>query len=318
VRLDHIAAGVLYLLWQRRRNNDGSLVPAKVLHKELLKGFGKAEFRDDLKVPAVKKTLRQLKASGMIEYGESKKSEPIPGPAPNGYRLSADAPIITWRATAAIVMLLHNHQESRLRRETLVDGAFKLGVTHHNLEDRLTKEGISDLVDWCIRHEYIRQVQVTIDETSTPTVEERLATTSKVDDHELFLQMIADEVNVEWHLSCPLLPPAGTNSQRAVDTLPQLTAMYGELAAYLSNTQYLCRSEYPRVATNARLPSDHRVARDHGGIRDRSFVDYAGEVEHASIPAHDSIGTDIRRLRDESRLLNPTASVWVLCPMLRQ
>lgn len=194
MRLDHIAAGVLYLLWLRRRNNDGSLVPAKVLHKELLRGLGKAEFREDLKILAVKKTLRQLKAAGMVEYGESKKDDPTPGPAPNGYRLSADAPIITWRATAAIVMHLHNHQETRLRRETLVGELLKLGVTHHNLEEPLTREEIIDLIDWCLRHQYIVEVEVTIDGTAPQTTEKRLVTTPKVDHYELFLQKIAGDV----------------------------------------------------------------------------------------------------------------------------
>jgi hypothetical protein len=194
VVLDHIAAGVLYLLWKRRRNNDGSLVPGKVLHKELLRGEAQAEYRQNLRLPAVKKTLRQLKMGGMVEYGESKKSDPIPGPAPNGYRLSADAPVITWRATAAIVMLLHNHAERRLTREILLESASRLGVTHHNREEPLRLEEISDLIGWCIRHGYIKEVEVTLDGSPAHTSETRLVTTSQVDDHELFLQKIAAEV----------------------------------------------------------------------------------------------------------------------------
>jgi len=194
VRLDHVAAGVLFLLWKRRRENDGSLVPAKTLHKELRKGLAKAEFREDLKVQAVKKTLRQLKAASLVVFGEAKKTDPAPGPAPNGYRLSPDPPIITWRATAAIVMMLHNHNDSRLKHETLVEEAFASGVTHFKYEERLTKEEISDLVHWSIRHGYIEEVQVTIDDASVPRVETLLGTTSKVDDHELFLKKVADEV----------------------------------------------------------------------------------------------------------------------------
>jgi hypothetical protein len=195
VVLDHIAAGVLYLLWKRRRNNDGSLVPAKVLRQELVTGTSDTTFSEDLvKLPAVKKTLRRLKAESMVEYGESKKTDPAPGPAPNGYRLSADAPIITWRATAAIVMLLRDHQETRLKRETLIEEAFKRGVTHHNREDRLTTSEISDLVDWCLHKGYIKEVDVTVETSTTATVEKQLTTTSKVDDYELFLMKIAAEV----------------------------------------------------------------------------------------------------------------------------
>ena len=195
MELDHIAAGILYLLWKRRRSNDGSLVPANTLHMELLEGRAKTPFDSRyLKLPAVKKSLRRLKKEGMVEYGESKKSSPIPGPAPNGYRLSADAPIITWRATAAIVMFLHNHSEHRLRREVIIKEAVKLGLTHHDQDQPLSPQEISDLIDWCIRKGYIKEEQITIDEPLSPKVEKRLITTSMVDQCGLFLVKIAEEV----------------------------------------------------------------------------------------------------------------------------
>jgi hypothetical protein len=197
VKLDGIAASVLYLLWKRRRNKDGSLVAAKTLHEELRQGLATAEFRNDLKVTAVKKTLRKLVAEGMVEYGESQKSNPIPGPAPNGYRLSADAPIITWRATAAIVMLLHNHEQRRLKRETIIRAAVELGLAHHHRKDSLSSQEISEVIDWCLRQKYFREEEVTIDEMPHPKVEKRLITTSKVDDHELFLKKIAAESRIE-------------------------------------------------------------------------------------------------------------------------
>lgn len=192
--LDHIAAGALYLLWKRRRNNDGSLVAAKELHQELVRGDAGAKYHTSLGIPAVKRALRELRVAGMVEYGESKKNDAAPGPAPNGYRLSADPPIITWRATAALVMLLRNHSERRLRREVLIEESFKLGVTHHNRDEQLTREELAELIAWCIRKEYIAEVEVTIDDIGTPVTEKRLVTTFKVDDYELFLQKLAAEV----------------------------------------------------------------------------------------------------------------------------
>jgi hypothetical protein len=192
--LNHIAASILYLLWKRRRSNDGSLVAANVLRNELLAGLAKAQFRDDLKISAVKKTLRRLKAAELIEYGESKKSDSAPGPAPNGYRLSADPPIITWRASAAIVVFLHNHPERRLRRETIIEEAVNSGLTHHNRDEHLDPREVSDLIDWCVRKGYIREEEVAIDEASNFGTRKLLMTTSKVDDCDLFLQKLAAEV----------------------------------------------------------------------------------------------------------------------------
>ena len=197
MRLDHIAASILYLLWRRRRSNDGSLVSAKTLHEQLLEGQAHTKFRDNLQATAVKKTLRKLKLAGMVEFGVSQKCDPVPGPAPAGYRLSADAPIITWRATAAIVMLLHNHPERRPKREGFIRETLKQGLTHHNREDRLNSREVSELIDWCLRREYFKEEKIIIDEMSAPQEEHRLITTSKVDDHELFLKKLAAEVRIE-------------------------------------------------------------------------------------------------------------------------
>jgi hypothetical protein len=194
VMLDHIAAGVLYLLWKRRRNSDGSLISAKVLRQELVDGAPGTTFRKDLNISAVKAALRKLHAAGMVEYGTSQKEGPDPGPPPKGYRFSAEAPIITWRATAAIVMLLHNHPDRPATHDTVVEEAFKRGLTHHNRDERLTRAEISGLVAYCLRKEYFKEVDVIIDEISAPTRERRLTTTSKVDEYELFLKKIAAEV----------------------------------------------------------------------------------------------------------------------------
>ncbi len=207
--LDHIAAAVLYRLWKRRRDKDGSLVPAKVIHEELLKGLGKYEFSQDLQVDALKKTLRQLKAEGLVEYGESKKSSRIPGPPPNGYRLSPDAKIITWRATAAIVVWLHNHQEIRVKREVVIDETFKRGLTHHDRDDRLEREEIAELINWCLRKGYIKEENVANYEGVNSAAETRLSTTPKVDECELFLQKLADEVKLQVASESPQVSGGG-------------------------------------------------------------------------------------------------------------
>jgi hypothetical protein len=84
-------------------------------------------------------------------------------------------------------------------------------------------------------------------------------------------------------------------SQRAVDILPQLTAVQGEIAPDLSVPHNSRCSEYLGLATDARFSADNRVARDYSGIGYRSFIDYSGEVEHASTSAHDRIWTNKRR-----------------------
>jgi hypothetical protein len=205
VTLDHIAAGVLYRLWKRRRNNDGSLVSAQVLRQELVGGLALAVFREDLSVNAVKRTLRALKTEGMVEYGTSVKNDSNPGPPPKGFRLSVDAPIITWRASAALVIWLHNHQERRLKRETVIDEQFSRGLTHHNLDRQLTKDEIGDLIDWCIRKGYIEEGEGIAYESTTATAERRLITTSKVDEFALYLSKIASEVKLQVVAEQPLL-----------------------------------------------------------------------------------------------------------------
>jgi hypothetical protein len=182
------------LLWRRRRNGDGSLTPAKALHRELLNGHAKSQFSNDLKVPAVKKSLRALKAAGMVDFGQSTRTDRMPGPTPNGYRISADPPIITWTTSAALVVVLHNHRDRRLKRETLIAEAVRLGVTHHNSDKRLEPGQISDLIDWCVRKGYFLEKEVLIEDGAIPTNEMLLTTTAKVDECELFLRKIADEV----------------------------------------------------------------------------------------------------------------------------
>jgi hypothetical protein len=207
--LDHIASGVLYLLWRRRRGNDGSLVSAKALHKGLQKGDADAAYGDAVKIPAVKKTLRQLKAAGIVEFGQSTKTERYPGPAANGYRLSADPPIIVWRATAAVVMLLYNHPQSRLSREAIIEEASKLGLTDEVRDQRLGAQEISDIIDWCLLNDYIVEREVTIDRPSAQGVEKLMSTTAKVDDCQLFLQKIVVEVKRKAASAPPSSPHVG-------------------------------------------------------------------------------------------------------------
>jgi hypothetical protein len=197
VVLDHIAAGVLYLLLRRRRNHDGSLISAKALLEELKDGQARAEYRKDLPVDPVKKALRRLREAGLVEYGEGKKSDSndsSPGPPPQGYRLSVDPPIITWRATAVIVMLLYNHTERRLSREALIEANLGQGLKHDGRDEPLKAEEISELIDWSLRKGYIKEQNATIDGTSTPRTEKRLITTPKVDECELFLRKLVAEV----------------------------------------------------------------------------------------------------------------------------
>jgi len=187
----------LYLLWRRRRNEDGSLVSAEVLRQELLQGKAGTKFSDQINVDYVKNALRRLKKEGMVEDDTLPKDNSDPGPAPKGYRFSADAPIVTYRATAFMIMRLHNHSERRVKQEAFAEEILPLGLSHYSQDHALTRSEVVDQIAFCIRKGYFKVIDVISDEFSTPVPEKRLVTTSKVDDYRIFIEKIAADAKMQ-------------------------------------------------------------------------------------------------------------------------
>lgn len=192
--MNYIAACILYLLWKRRRNGDGALATAKKLREELIAGIAGTNFRQDLNIATVKKALVELQRAGMLTMGVTAKEDSEPGPPPNGYRFSADPPIITLRATAAIVMHLHNHRDQRVKREILIQEILALKISHHSANEPLSQQDVDDQIDYCLRKEYLQEVDPPIHGKLAESTEKLLATTAKVDQYSMFLKKLADEV----------------------------------------------------------------------------------------------------------------------------
>lgn len=193
--LNFLGASLLYLLWKRRRSGDGALVAAKTLHQELVAGAAGSTFRETLPVNAVKKELARLQHAGMLNGVVMSKENADPGPAPKGYRFSADAPIITQRPTATMIMKLHNHPEQRVATKHFVQEILALRLGHDDAREPLTPQDIEDQIAYCVKKGYIEEVE-TEDEGAAPAIQQRLCTTNKVDEYRMFLEKLAAEAKI--------------------------------------------------------------------------------------------------------------------------
>jgi len=190
VRLDYIGSSILYLLWKRRQQGDGSLISAKRLQRELVGGAAGIKFRDDLRINAVKKTLVSLRKDSLIVGVTIPKDTSDPGPAPTGYRFSADAPIVTHRTTAALIMWLYNHPDQRVSSQRFVQEVVELGLAHHRSQEPLSADDVAEQIAYCIQKGYIEEIY-----GGPEGGDKRLVVTSKVEEIRMFLERLAGELH---------------------------------------------------------------------------------------------------------------------------
>jgi hypothetical protein len=189
--LDSIGASILYLLWRRRRNGDGTLVSAKALLQELTNPELGLGIKESPSLNTIRRALLNLQKAGFVETGAMAKDSGFTGPPPNGHKLSADAPIITWASTAAMVMRLYNHPDQRVRIEDFIREVMTLNLRQDSTQAPLTRQDIEDQVASCLRRGYIREIDGEAGETGLPANQKLLCTTHKVDEHRIFLERLA-------------------------------------------------------------------------------------------------------------------------------
>jgi len=178
--LKPVEADILYLIWKRKTLGDGRPVTSKDLHKALIKERGGPD--GDISAQVVKRALYSLKnrTDGLLEAVEVSRQQS--GPSPTGYRLAHDK-LITWPATAAIVLALYNYPEHvPPDLKGLIDF-----ITKRGLRVSLQDEDIQQQIAACIKWNYITKDKNT----------GRLSTTRRVDDEFPYLTAIAGELRDE-------------------------------------------------------------------------------------------------------------------------
>ena len=184
-----IQSALLYILWRQRRGGDGRLFNAEQLLTEIRSLPNSADFRD-LDERKLKKPLRRLVDSGLVEIGATLKGkESSPGPAPMGFRLPEGGALITWQSTARLVLELFNYPRRPIRSERFTNEMVQLGVTEDDTGKPWTREDIQRQLDFCSRKGYIR-INREADAQSL-NAGTTLQSTSLIDQHLGYLELIA-------------------------------------------------------------------------------------------------------------------------------
>jgi hypothetical protein len=184
--LDQLASDILFLLWRRQWDGDRNLVTPADLHKALLKDG----YPTTLKLRSVKRSLDWLKNHTLVESAPIPRPENHSGPAPSGYRLAPDAPLITRRSTAQIVVILHHHQRRLVAEQAFIAETLETeDLRRDDTGQALTPEDLRNQLLWCIGKGYIKVCGDATD-PEDPGGQRPLCTTCKVHGELLFLERI--------------------------------------------------------------------------------------------------------------------------------
>jgi hypothetical protein len=210
--LNKFRSTILFLLWRRRRNSDGSRVLGKDLLTELLAGkFAGVSEKSDLR--ALKKALRRLEKAGFVESGPvSKEDDSQPGPPPNGFRLPEEGKMITWQSTSTLVIRLFNHPHEPVEEEFFVLEMLQVGLHRDDTGHPMTKADILNQIAYCERKGYLT-ISESDDQLGGRNVR-RLHRTQRIDKERHLLEMIADVVNKKRATSATEPDSSSTVSDR--------------------------------------------------------------------------------------------------------
>ena len=182
--LDQLGSDILFLLWKRQWDGEGSLVTAADLHKVLLK-----DLHVNVELRSVKRSLASLKEAALVESAQAARPANHSGPAPAGYRIAPDPPLITRRSTAQILVSLHHHRLKVVPEQALIAEILKMDLRRDDTGLALTAEDILNQLLWCIGQGYVKASEKDTD-PENPGGQRRLCTTCKVDGELLFLERI--------------------------------------------------------------------------------------------------------------------------------
>ena len=182
--LDPLRSGLLYRLWKRQRDGDGTLATATELHNSLVDdGFR------GLQVRSVKRALERLEEGDFVESARVPRATGHSGPPPSGYKIAPDPQLITRRSTAQIVLRLHHHPRRLVPEQVFIAEMLGMNLRRDDTGLAVTSEDLRNQLEWCAKQGYI-QVSESANDPENPGGQRRLCTTCKVHGELLFLERI--------------------------------------------------------------------------------------------------------------------------------
>jgi hypothetical protein len=181
-----LRSALLHRLWKRQWDGDGTLATAAELHM-LLIGDGHL----GLELRSVKRSLERLQKDGFLESTQIPRVLGHSGPAPKGYRMAPDPPIITRKSTAQIVLKLLHDPRRLVAEQVLIVELLKMNLHRDDTGIAVTEDDLHNQLEWCIHQGYIR-VSESANDPENPGGQRRLCTTWKVHGEFLFLELICE------------------------------------------------------------------------------------------------------------------------------
>jgi hypothetical protein len=120
-----------------------------------------------------------------------RKENSDPGPAPKGFRVVPDPPIVTWRSTAAILLKLYHHRDRRVRHDEFLEEVLADKIPNDGSREPLGKKEIEQQIEYCVKQGYIDEAESGTGFSYFQKSDKRLMTTTKVDDQVMFLEKLA-------------------------------------------------------------------------------------------------------------------------------
>jgi len=182
--LDPVRSGLLYRLWKRQRDGDGTLATANELHKALLDdGYREHDVR------SVKRALERLEKYEFVQSAPVSRATGHPGPPPTGYKIAPDPSLITRKSTAQIVLRLLHHPGGMVPEQVFIKDVLEMNLRRDDTGIALTHEDLRNQVEWCVTQGYIR-VSEKANDPENPGRQRRLCATPKVHGELLLLERI--------------------------------------------------------------------------------------------------------------------------------